>query len=383
MRVGSFLKARLGKSVSMSSFLLAMLLWVVVNPGLTSAQSLGGGDGLRVMTYNVDQGTGFEAVSAATTTTQFLVAVGQTITEVRATNPPDRMKALAKQILEANATLVSLQELDQWSTGPFDLATQTCGTLTIEFDLLQELLQALRAQGGHYEIAVQQQEFAIPATPGLILPGTFFCASVTSHVAILARTDLPRELFHWNDAQAGVFTNTTSLATPAGPFPVLRGWVSVDARFGAGAFRFGGTHLEPSDANIRALQAKELRTRIGNTSRPVILAMDANAQAAPLPQDQTYLDFLAAGYTDVWSELLPNVPGFTATQPPPLTNPVSQLTQRIDLILTLGQINEEAIALFGNRPKDRTPGGQWPSDHAGVAARLWVRPNLLDLNLDN
>ena len=63
-------------------------------------QSLSNGDGdLRVMTYNANEGTDFLEVQQATDPVSFLVAVGQTITQVRATNPSARMKALAKQII--------------------------------------------------------------------------------------------------------------------------------------------------------------------------------------------------------------------------------------------------------------------------------------------
>jgi hypothetical protein len=41
------------------------------------------------MTYNVDEGTDFIEIGQATTAPQFLVAVGQTIAQVRATNPPN------------------------------------------------------------------------------------------------------------------------------------------------------------------------------------------------------------------------------------------------------------------------------------------------------
>ena len=59
------------------------------------AQSLSKGKGdLRVMTYNVDEGTDFIEISQANNATQFLIAVGQTITQVRATNPPERMRAV-------------------------------------------------------------------------------------------------------------------------------------------------------------------------------------------------------------------------------------------------------------------------------------------------
>jgi hypothetical protein len=54
---------------------------------------------------------------------------------------------------------------------------------------------------------------------------------------------------------------------------------------------------------------------------------------------------------------------------------VSQLYQRIDLILTLGNVEGQNIALFGADPGTRTPDGLWPSDHAGVAAQVIVEPD--------
>ena len=46
--------------------------------------------------------------------------------------------------------------------------------------------------------------------------------------------------------------------------------------------------------------------------------------------------------------------------------------QRIDLILTLGPVNAQKIALYGADQASKTPGGLWPSDHAGVAAQLAI-----------
>ena len=105
---------------------------------------------------------------------------------------------------------------------------------------------------------------------------------------------------------------------------------------------------------------------------PVILAMDSNAQAAPLPQDETYIDFMAAGYNDAWSQLFPTTTGFTCCQAPLVNNVASQLYQRIDLVLTLGNIETQNIAIFGVDPSTKTSGGFWPSDHAGVAAQLQI-----------
>jgi len=340
----------------------------------TAQLSKGKGD-LRVMTYNVDEGTDFLEVASATTQEEFLVAVGQTISQVRATNPPARMQAVAKQIVAAGPMLVSLQEVDQWSSGPFDPLTGTCGPLTVEFDMLQELLNGLAAQGAHYQVAVKATEIAFGPTPGLIVPNTFLCAQVSDDNVILVRTDLSPSQFEWTNPQSGQFHNIFVFTTPLGTLPVPRVWCSVDVNFHRRPFRFINTHLESFDAGIRELQGGELRAGPADTSLPVILAMDSNSQAAPLPQDPTYLDFIGAGYNDAWSEIAPESSGFTCCQAQLVNNPVSQLYQRIDLILTLGSIEAQNIALFGATPTSMTPGGLWPSDHAGVAAQLNVEGN--------
>lgn len=329
-------------------------------------------DHLRVMTYNVNEGTDFLEVQQATNLNQFLVAVGQTITQVRETNPPVRMQAVAKQIIEKSPALVSLQELDQWSSGPFNPATGQCGPVTLEFDMVQELMDALAAQGAHYEIAVQAQQYAFPPTPGLILPGTFLCVQVVNHVMILARTDLHSSKFQWENPQSAQYVNELLFPTPLGTLPLPRAWVSVDAKLRGRLFRFIGTHLESVVPQIRELQGGELRAGPANTSLPVILAMDSNSQAFPLPQDPTYMDFIAAGFNDGWSEHFPLRPGLTCCQAELDNNPVSQLYQRIDLILTLGSAKVRRIALFNDDPSSRTPEGLWPSDHAGVVARVAI-----------
>jgi endonuclease/exonuclease/phosphatase family metal-dependent hydrolase len=331
------------------------------------------GSPLRVMTYNVDEGTDYLEVASAHTLTELLVAVGQTITSVRATNPPARMQALARQILLAEPDLVSLQELSQWSTGTFDPGTQTCGPVTLEFDLLQELLDALEQQGGHYKLVVEAQQLAVPPTPGLIPPRTFLCAQVANHIALLARADGGESEFVLSNVQAAQYHNLVSIPTPVGPIPSPRAWASVDVRFKDKTFRFIGTHLESVVTSVRELQGAELRNGPASTSLPVVLAMDSNSQAAPQPLDPTYTDFLAAGFLDVWMELNPFQAGLTCCQAPLVNNPVSQLFQRTDLILTRGTVKAQDIRLYGIDLSSLTPAGLWPSDHAAVAAQLVVR----------
>jgi endonuclease/exonuclease/phosphatase family metal-dependent hydrolase len=327
---------------------------------------------LTVMTYNVNEGTDFLQVVGATNAIQFLLGVGDIVTQVQGTNPPERMQAVAAQILAAHPTLVSLQEVDQWYQGPFDPLTGTCGTLSLKYDMLAELTAALAAQGGHYQVVLNVPEIMLPATPGLILPDTFLCASVTDYNVILARTDINPQSFRLSNAQSGQFVAAVPFTTPFGVVPITRSWVSVDVKFHASKFRFIGTHLESFVPPVREAQGAELRIGPANTALPVIVAMDSNAQAFPLPQDPTYVDFIASGYNDVWSEIFPSAPGLTCCQNESDDNPVSELYQRIDVILTLGDIEGQKIALFGADPSTRTPDGLWPSDHAGVAASVTI-----------
>jgi len=348
------------------------LMWATVTVPVIAQSFPGIGS---VMTYNVNEGTDFQQVVGADTLPQFLLGVGQIITQVKGTNPPERMHAVARQILEAKPELISLQEVDQWYTGNFDPIAGTCGSTTLQYDMLQELLGDLTAQGGHYEVAVQVIQYAFPPTPGLIPPASYLCVAVNDYNVVLARTDLPSWIFAWSNPQSGQFVNEVVLPTPIGPVSLPRSWASVNAQFFGRPFLYINTHLESFDTNIRELQGEELRTGPANTSLPVIIAMDSNAQAIPLPKDPTYLDFRSAGYNDAWSRLFPRREGLTCCQDEADNNPVPQLYQRIDLVLTHGSVKPLGIALIGTDPRNRLPDGLWPSDHAAVAADLVVGNN--------
>jgi hypothetical protein len=332
------------------------------------AQNLNSENNLGVMTYNVYEGTDYTQLAAATNPAQLLIAVGETITQVRATDPASRMQAVAKEILAAGPTLVSLQELDQWYSAPITAAAPSCGATSLEFDMLQELLNAL---GSSYQLVQQAPQYQLPPVPGLIRStGTLVCVQARDYVAVLARTDLPASEFQWSNVRSGQYSSKALFKTPVGSFPEPHAWISVDVNFDGETFRFIGTQLESSDANIRRMQGDELRAGPANTSLPVIIAMDSNARAAPPPPDPTYADFIAAGYSDAWAEILPQTSGFTCCQNDLVNNRGSQLSERIDLILTSGNLKAATIDLFAAAAASKTPQGLWPSDHAGVAGEI-------------
>jgi len=362
----------------MKDYRTAVFVWIVfaavaveLGTGPAVGQTLPGIG--TVMTYNVNEGSDFLQVQSTSSVGQFLIGVGEIVQQVQGTNPPERMQAIAGQILSIQPQLVSLQEVDQWYTGAFDPISGACGPLALQYDMLQSLLTALAAGGGHYQVAVKVTQYAFPPTPGLIPPSTYICAAVNDYNVVLARTDLPAWVFSWsNNPQSGQFQEIVTLPSPVGPIPLPRSWASVDAEFFGHPFRFID-HLESFSSAIREAQGGELRAGPASTSLPVIVAMDSNSQAFPLPQDGTYLDFISAGYSDAWSQVFPSLPGFTCCQNEADNNPVSELSQRVDLILTKGPIAPLGIALLGANSRSRLPNGLWPSDHAGVVAGVIVR----------
>ena len=358
------------------SLAFSCLIWVIASMAPSAlfatvthaqAQLSNNADKLGAMTYNVYEGTDFTQLADAENPSQLLIAVGQTITQVGATNPPERMQAIAQQILSAGPTLVSLQELDQWYTGPFDVTRLTCGPMSLEFDMLQELLDAL---GPAYQLVYQALQYQLPPVPGLIQSTeTILCVQMRDYIAILARADLPSSIFQLGNPQSAQYKSKAYFKTPVGSFPEPHAWIAVDGVFNGEKFRFIGTQLESSDANVRRSQGSELRAGPANTLLPLVVAMDSNAQAAPPPQDPTYTDFIAAGYSDAWAAIFPQKSGYTCCQADSVSNRASQLSRRIDLILTLGNLGAVKIGLLGATAKSKTPDGLWPSDHAGVAAQ--------------
>src|SRR5947209_5659032 len=78
-------------------------IWVM-GPSTAICQTLAGIG--AVMTYNVDEGTGFIQLQSVSTGPDFLAGVGQIVEQVQATNPPERMQAVARRILEVQPALV-------------------------------------------------------------------------------------------------------------------------------------------------------------------------------------------------------------------------------------------------------------------------------------
>jgi endonuclease/exonuclease/phosphatase family metal-dependent hydrolase len=323
----------------------------------------------RVMTYNLDEGTDYNEVVNALLNdpAEFPAAVQLTIDNVRATNPPARMAAIAVQIAAVRPALVGVQEATQWRT------SGTCDdSVTPEFDLLQSLLSQLSALGKHYAaIAVTKEVDLMGPTP------SGGCVRATNQDAILARTDLARGEFRLSNIQTANFENLLTFNTALGPLTITRGWASVDVLFRGQNFRFITTHLEggqsgPPLSTIQQLQADELLHGPADTPLPVVMAADFNASAnnPADPSYGAYQEIVADSFVDEWRAANPSDPGFTCCQAELLTNSVSSLSDRIDLIFASPAIVVRGAQLVGATASNVAPNIFWPSDHAGVFARL-------------
>lgn len=340
----------------------AMLLALLLATGVftcasPAAAQLSGSAKVKVMTYNVDEGTDFDAIIAvlsnpSATATDFGNALTATMNEVIGSNPELRAQLIAQEIAGAQPDLVGLQEAAFWQFGDFRI------------DFLQLILAALEGAGQHYTAVVTVPEFQI----NIAALGVGFM----DRDVILARTDEPQ--LQITATQQGHYAAQVPLpgfAPYLSPSSITRGWGYVDARMNGVPFRFITTHLEDGTnpvslfALVQALQEIQLVYSPALTLRPVIVAGDFNTVAND-PSSPTFLTYkfmLANGFLDAWSQTNPNLVGATCCQEN-LFAATSELSQRIDQVFMRNRVRAVKTQLVGNH----LDGVSWPSDHAGVYA---------------
>jgi hypothetical protein len=311
---------------------------------------------VRVMTYNVDEGTDFAAIIGVfnnpnATATDFEKAVFATEDEVLKSDPFDRMRLVASEIAAAHPDLVGLQEAAVWNIP---------GGLPIDF--LQMILVGLP----NYRAVLTVPEFQINI-PGLV--------GFIDREVILARIDEPALQI----ISTGQGHYSAQVPLPA--FPPLNlpassiklGWGYVNARTNGTPFRFITTQLEdgtnpisPLFALVQALQEIQLVYSPAFTFLPVIIGGDFNTVAND-PSSPTFLTYrfmLANGFTDAWSLAHPNLAGPTCCQED-LLDPTPELTQRLDQVFMRNRVTAAGAQLVGAEKVDDL---SWPSDHVAVLA---------------
>jgi endonuclease/exonuclease/phosphatase family metal-dependent hydrolase len=325
----------------------------------------GGGRPLTVLTQNLFVGAEFSQISAATSIPELLQAVAAVYAQVQANNFSQRAEALAALIVREQPDLIGLQEaslfrIETPSNGPATLATR------VDADYVELLLGALRRHGQRYRVAAAIEVFDAEIPHGF--PPTMDIR-LTDREVILVREGPGHSVPEIVASQTGHFTTFLSVPTAAGPLPSRRGWASVDVRHHGQQLRFISTHLEPAAPPIQVAQGTELLSGPANTPMPVIMVGDFNS-AADGSTTPTYGNLIAGGFADAWSSDHPGVPGLTCCHGADLRIEGPPFNRRIDLILTRGGFRARQVEVLGEARQDKTRSGLWPSDHAGVAARL-------------
>src|SRR5262245_43977788 len=247
---------------------------------------------VRVMTYNVDEGTDLAPVLSATTLEELARAVAEVYIEVQASNIPERAAGIARQIEATRPDLIGLQEVSAWRTGPLGSPPAT----TVQFDALRSLLDELAKRNLSYApIAISTNlDAEAPSALG-------FDVRLTDFDVVLARTDLSVSSLKILDVQKHLFNTNLTFTNPVlGTVTVPRGWIWVDAKIRGKSFRFITTHLESFSPLVQIAQANELIQGPANTELPVVFAADFNSDAAssdPI-QSAAYRILLVAGFID-------------------------------------------------------------------------------------
>lgn len=379
---------KLHRNLSRTPFLLvAVLAIAIAAPQLAAASSQDSSKGtVTVMTRNLYVGADLAAAEAAFLSGDpgtIITAVSELWGKVKFTDFPARAERIASEIAAAKPDLVGLQEAELWrSQTPADFIMGNAHH--VEYDFVGLLLQALEARGLHYAVVSEEKGFDVEL-PGFLseeaaLEGVLSDIRLTEHEVILARKDPGLTLFNSRDGHFA--TNLEFPVSPDFTFVLLRGWASVDAKVRGKSFRFVTTHLEADSEEVRDAQALEILAGPANTSLPVILVADANSNANGDATSTAYNSLVGGGFTDAWFQAHPGEFVSTCCADELLLTPVFPVPTddegRIDLVLyrAAGDFNTLGVNLLGNNPAtDRIFNGVsliWPSDHAGVAAKLEV-----------
>lgn len=324
---------------------------------------------LTVMTRNVFVGTDVDQLIGITDPNEIPFLVTELWQLLLANDPAARMAAIAREIAEHEPHLVGLQEVSTFRVEDPGQGDLQPNAQTVVFDFVPMILAELDALGLHYEkvAEVQNMDVELPRFnddfTGLI------DVRVTDYDVILARSDVR------TSAPLGLNYAASWFLAPGVEIP--RGLTAVDAVVDGQEFRVFNTHPEPVETlggSVQSLQASELRDILVAETRPTVLLGDLNTEAKT---GDTYAMLTGAGFLDVFDFRLGRRSGeLTCCHDVNLSSDAVPLVKRIDHVMVRnfeglwGQPGNPGVnvTIVGDMTSEKTDGGLWPSDHAGVVA---------------
>jgi endonuclease/exonuclease/phosphatase family metal-dependent hydrolase len=337
--------------------LLALLACVAASAGEAKRSPVT----VRVMTRNLYLGANLDRIVQAKSTREAFSAVEGGWGDVQANDFPTRARAIAKEIASARPDFVGFQELSLYRTQtPADF-TVTPAT-TVVLDYASELRKALAARKLRYRF------LAIGNATDAELPAgdpPKMDVRLTIRDGLLVRIDKKIKI---RRVRKGLYAATTPLF--GGFVTAKRGWVMADATVSGRTFRVITTHLESFNDTSQVAQGKELIEAGGpaTTSLPTVLLGDLNSRADGTGTP-THANLLAEGFQDAWPQAHPGDIGLTCCHGDDLREVGGPFYSRIDYVLLRNGFRAVGAGIVGEDPSDRIS-GLWPSDHAGLWARL-------------
>jgi len=230
---------------------------------------------VRVLTQNMYVGTSLGALTGATTPQQLREAITALPQKILATKPAERAAAMAAEIAKQRPDFVALHEAWMLSVGG-----------TVKMDLLQSLLDALKALGQPYALAGTVTDEDIDFTPlGL-------ATHLRDRDAILMRTDVDIVTINVQSPQfSKPIITPTPLPPPFNQIITHSGYVWVDANVRGLPLRFVSVHLIPNPGTILA-HTTELLAANSTSSLPLVFGGDFNTTADD-PSDPSYAIYQA------------------------------------------------------------------------------------------
>ena len=306
-------------------------------------------------TYNIYLGADLALLFGVSSADELADAVALVRDQLERTDFAQRAAAIARLLVREQVDVVGLQEVSRWATAPVSPEGEV-GPEEVVADFLPVLLDALAAAGSPYDVHAVNHNFA----GGLPVDGSWM--SIQGANVVLVRRG---GAFTVTAERTGTFDSGFAVATglEGVTFPITRSWGWVEGEVDGGRFLIANTHTEAYDAATRDAQRDELLAAIGDPGCPVAVVGDFNADPSQVAMPAPYDDAWTAAGRD------PSA-GHTCGQAPDLANGVGDLRERIDYVFVRDAEVQEC-RLVGDRDEDRTtPGRLWPSDHAGVVARL-------------
>lgn len=317
---------------------------------------------LTVMTRNLYLGANLDPIVKAKSLPAALSAVEAGWAQVQANDFPARARAIAREIAAVKPDFVGFQEAVLYRTQTPPDFTKTPAT-TVALDYVAELRKALAARKLKYRFVA-----IAPWTDAELPSGSPATMDVrlTVRDALLAHVDRRLRI---RRVRKVPYTTVTPLIPDL--IVAKRGFIYADATIRGRAFRVVTTHLESFNDTSQVEQGQQLGATLSVGRLPTVLLGDLNSRADGTGTP-THANLLALGFKDAWTEAHPSDSGLSCCHGEDLREPGGPFYSRIDYVLLKNGFRAVAAGIVGQKPTDRV-GGLWPSDHAGVWARLRLR----------